>query len=329
MSNLPLTVAIGPYDHVRDLLDGSVRAEGIDLTVLALPIEEIFYRFTKYREWDISEMSFGKVISLASQDDKGFVAIPVFPSRVFRHSSIYVRSDSRITAAEHLAGKRIGLPEWAQTASVYSRGMLAHEHGVDLNSVHWHQGGVNEAGRVEKVALKLPQGLRLTVVRDKTLSDMLLDGELDAILSARPPAPFAGGDKRVRRLFEDYRAVELPYWKKTGIYPIMHVVALRRETYERHRWIAMNLVKAFEAAKDRALTRLTDITASYYPIPWMAEHTQLSRDLLGRDFWPYGIEANRTTLEAFAQYAYEQGVSHRKMAVEELFAPEVQTSFKV
>ena len=329
MPNLALTIAIGPYDHVRDLLDGSVQVEGIDLTVLKLPIEEIFYRFTKYREWDVSEMSFGKVISLASQDDRGFIAIPVFPSRVFRHSSIYVRADSRISAPEHLAGKRLGLPEWAQTASVYSRGMLAHEHGVDLRSVHWHQGGVNEAGRVEKVALKLPEGLRLTVVRDKTLSDMLLQGELDAILSARPPAPFAAGDKRVRRLFEDYRAVELPYWKKTGIYPIMHVVALRRETYDRHRWIAMNLFKAFETAKNRSLARLSDITASYYPIPWMAEHTQWSREQLGSDFWPYGIEANRTTLEAFCQYSYEQRVAHRTIAVEELFAPEVLSRFKV
>jgi 4,5-dihydroxyphthalate decarboxylase len=329
MPNLALSAAIGPYDHVRDLLDGSIRAEGIDLTVLQLTIEEIFYRFTKFREWDISEMSFGKVISLASQDDQGIVAIPVFPSRVFRHSSIYVSANAGINRPEELAGKRIGVPEWAQTASLYSRGMLAHEHGVDLRSIHWHQAGVNDPGRVEKVKLKLPEGLRLTVVPDKSLSQMLLAGELDAVLSARPPDAFSQGGGRVRRLFEDYRSVEQAYWRKTGIFPIMHVVALRREVYERNRWIAMNLYKAFTTAKERSLKRLTDITASYYAVPWMAENTALSRQQLGEDFWPYGIEANRTTLEAFAQYAFEQGVCHRKVTVEELFAPEVQTSFKV
>ena len=329
MSNIKLSLAIGDYDHVRDLLDGTVRAEGIDLTVLRLPIEEIFYRFIKNREWDVSETSFGKVVSLASQDDKGLVAIPVFPSRVFRHSSIYVRSDKGITKPEDLNGKRIGVPEWAQTASVYSRGMLAHEYGVDLKSIHWHQGGVNEAGRVEKVKLKLPEGMKYTVVKDKSLSEMLLAGELDAVLSARPPQPYADGDKRVRRMFEDYRTVELAYWKKTGIFPIMHVVTMRREAYETNRWVAMNLLKAFTESKNRSLKRMADITASFYPLPWMDQNTTISRELLGDDLWPYGIEGSRKTLEAFTQYAFEQGVCYRKVAVEEMFAPEVLTTFKV
>ena len=329
MSNIKLSLAIGDYDHVRDLLDGTVRAEGIDLTVLRLPIEEIFYRFIKNREWDVSETSFGKVVSLASQDDKGLVAIPVFPSRVFRHSSIYVRSDKGITKPEDLNGKRIGVPEWAQTASVYSRGMLAHEYGVDLKSIHWHQGGVNEAGRIEKVKLKLPEGMKYTVVKDKSLSDMLLAGELDAVLSARPPHPYSSGDQRVRRMFEDYRTVELAYWKKTGIFPIMHVVTMRREVYEANHWVAMNLLKAFTESKDRSLKRMADITASFYPLPWMDQNTNISRELLGEDFWPYGIEGSRKTLEAFTQYAFEQGVCHRKVAVDEMFAPEVLTTFKV
>ena len=329
MSNIKLSLAIGDYDHVRDLLDGSVRAEGIDLTVLRLPIEEIFYRFVKNREWDVSETSFGKVVSLVSQDDKGLVAIPVFPSRVFRHSSIYVRSETGITKPEELNGKRIGVPEWAQTASVYSRGMLAHEYGVDLKSIHWHQGGVNEAGRIEKVKLKLPEGMKYTVVKDKSLSDMLLAGELDAVLSARPPHPYSSGDQRVRRMFEDYRTVELAYWKKTGIFPIMHVVTMRREVYDANHWVAMNLLKAFNESKDRSLKRMADITASFYPLPWMDQNTNISRELLGEDFWPYGIEGSRKTLEAFTQYAFEQGVCHRKVAVDEMFAPEVLTTFKV
>jgi 4,5-dihydroxyphthalate decarboxylase len=329
MSNISLSFAINPYDHVRDLLDGTVRAEGIDFTFLRIPTEEIFYRFVRYREWDVSEMAFGKYLVLTSQGDKSFVAIPVFPSRVFRHSSIYVRSDAGITRPEHLAGKRIGVPTWSQSASMYSRGMLAHEYGVDLGSIHWHQAGVNQAGRVENVNLELPRWLRLTRVADRSLSEMLLAGDLDAVLSARPPAPFTAGDRRVRRLFEDYRAVELAYWEKTGVFPIMHIVAMRREVYERHRWVAMNLYTALEQAKNRSLERLKGMTESSIALPWIPEHTQLARRMLGEDFWPYGIEPNRRTLEAFTQYAFEHGVTARKVAVEELFPPEVQTFTRV
>ncbi len=188
MSALNLSLAIGEYDHVRDVLDGSVRVTGVELTVLRLPIEEIFYRATMFREFDISEMSFAKVIGLHASGDRGFVPLPVFPSRVFRHSSIYVGADSALSRIEDLAGKRIGVPEWAQTAAVYSRGMLAHDCGIDLRSIEWFQAGVNEAGRKEKLKLELPPGIKLTVVPDRSLSEMLVQGSLDAILSARPPA---------------------------------------------------------------------------------------------------------------------------------------------
>lgn len=329
MGKIPISLAVGDYDHVRDLLDGTVRVEGVDLTVLRLPSEEITYRFVRNREWDVSKTSFGNVVSLASQDDRGLVAIPVFPSRVFRHSSIYLRAQAGITRPEQLEGRNIGMPEWAQTAGIYARGLLAHEYGVNLKSIHWHQGGVNQAGRGEKVALNLPEGMRYTVVAHRSLSEMLLAGDLDAVISARPPACHVQGDARVRRLFEDYRPVELQYWKRTGIYPIMNVIAMRREVYERHRWLAMNLFKAFEEAKNRSRARILDTTASYYPVPWMAENTAISRELLGTDFWPYGIEPNRKTLEAFTCYAFEQGVCHRKVAVEEMFAPEALSSFKV
>jgi 4,5-dihydroxyphthalate decarboxylase len=329
MANITLSLAVGPYDQVRDLLDGTVAPEGIDLVALRLTPEEIFYRFTRFREWDVSEMSFGKYISLVSQGDDSLVAIPVFPSRVFRHSGFYVRAESGITTAVQLAGKRVGLPEWAQTAAVYMRGLLAHEYGVDLGSIQWKQAGVNDAGRVEKVKLALPKGWALEAVADKSISQMLLTGELDAAMSARPPAPFTAGDKRIRRLFPDYRPLEQDYWKKTGIFPIMHVIVIRREVYERQRWIAMNLMKAFEIAKNRSVARAFDVTASHYPVPWVPDYAAFSRDRFGDDIWPYGVEANRTTLEAFAQYAHEHGVSHRKVTVEELFAPEVQSRFKV
>ena len=314
--NLPLTLAIHPYDHVRNL-----RPQGIDLSVLDLPIEEIFFRFARFREWEATELSCGKTVSLMSQPSPDIMPIPVFPSRVFRHSAIYIGRNSGIRSPRDLEGRRVGIPEWAQTAGIYARGLLQHEYGVDLARIHWHQAGVHQPGRIEKVELKLPTGLRITPMPDKTLAGMLESGEIDAAISARNP----GG----RRLFEDYRELEEAYFRKTRIYPIMHVIVLRREVYERNRWTAMNLFKAFEEAKRPSLQRVVEIGLSHLPLPWLAEHGQHWREIAGEDFWPYGIEPNRPTLEAFVQYAYEQGVAHRAIKVEELFAPETRESFKI
>jgi 4,5-dihydroxyphthalate decarboxylase len=329
VAKLPLSLAIGEYDHVRDLLDGTVPVEGVELTVLRLPVEEMFYRFVMHAEFDVSEASFAKVVALIAQDDRRFVPLPVFPSRVFRHSSIYVRNGCGVAKPEDLAGKRVGVPEWAQTAAIYSRGLLAHEYGVDLRSIHWHQGGVNEPGRREKVGLALPAGVRLTVIADRSLSDMLVDGDLDAVLSARPPASFSRGDPRVRRLFADYRPIELAYARKTGIFPIMHVVAMRREVYERDRWLAMSLFKAFDEARQRSLRRAADVTASFFPLPWIADQLRFAQEVFGDDPWPYGIERNRTTLEAFLDYAFEQGVCGQRLKVEAVFPPEIEEAFKI
>src|SRR3954451_4536364 len=247
---IQLSLALNNYDHVRDVLSGTVRPEGIDLLPLELPIEEIFYRFTKFREWDVSEMSFGKVVSLMSEERPDIVALPVFVSRVFRHSAIYLREGAGIKKPMDLEGKRVGLPEWAQTAGIYVRGMLAHEYDVDLAKIQWFQAGVREPGRVEKVALALPPGLKIQRVADRTLVQMLAAGELDAVMSAREiPA---------RRLFSDYRAAEAEYWKKTRIFPIMHVLIIRRDIYEQDRWIAMSLYQAFEEAKRRSAARLRE-----------------------------------------------------------------------
>ncbi|HEX4524912.1 MAG TPA: 4,5-dihydroxyphthalate decarboxylase [Casimicrobiaceae bacterium] len=329
MAKVPLTLAIGEYEHVRDLFDGTVPVAGVELNVLRLPVEEMFYRFLLGGEFDVSEVSFAKIVALAARDDPRFVPLPVFPSRVFRHSSIYVRTEGGISRPEQLAGKRIGVPEWAQTAAIYSRGLLAHEYGVDLASIHWHQAGVNEPGRREKVAIDLPSGFRLTVVADRSLSDMLLGGDLDAVLSARPPTPITAGDPRVRRMFADYRDVELAYVRKTGIFPIMHVIAIRREIYERDRWLAMNLFKAFDEARTRSLARAADLTASFFPLPWVPDELRRAGELLGGDPWPYGIESNRTTLDAFLRYAFEQGVCRRLLTPEALFPPELQSTFTI
>jgi 4,5-dihydroxyphthalate decarboxylase len=309
---LALSLAVSPYDHARDL-----RPQGIELNVLDLQIEEIFYRFTQFREWDASEMSFGKVVSLMSRPDPDLIAIPVFPSRVFRHSAIY----TKLTNPKDLEGRRVGIPEWAQTAGIYVRGLLQHEYGVDLRRIEWIQAGVHQPGREEKVELKLPQGVRITPRPDKTLAGMLASGELDAVISARAP----GGP----RLFENYLEIEEAYFRKTRIFPIMHVIVLRREAYERDRWIAMNLFKAFEDAKRASQARITEIGLSHIPMPWLAEHARRWREAAGEDFWPYGIEPNRQTLEAFVQYAFEQGVATRLLKIEELFAPETLERAKI
>lgn len=314
---LPLSLAIYPYDHVRDVRELGV--QGVDLTTLELPIEEIFYRFTRFREWHASEMSFGKVISFMSAPRPDIVCLPVFLSRAFRHSAIYVRPG--IEKPKDLEGKRVGIPEWAQTAGIYVRGMLAHEYGVDLARIQWIQAGVREPGRVEKVELKLPAGVKIESRPTRTLADMIAKGELDAVISARE-VPAA-------RLFQDYRPVEAEYWKKRRIFPIMHVLVLRRDVYERDRWVAMNLTKAFEEAKARSTARVAEFGLSHVPVPWVPDHVRQWRELAGEDFWPYGIEPNRPTLEAFLQYGYEQGVATRRLAVEELFAPETLERAKI
>jgi 4,5-dihydroxyphthalate decarboxylase len=329
MPPLPLTLAISEYDHMRDLVSGRVKPEGIDLTALVLPIEEIFYRFTVYREWDVSEMAMGKYVSLRSQGDTSLTAIPVFPSRMFRHSSIYVRSDGPVKTPADLKGRRVGVPEWAQTAAIYTRGLLVHQYGLALADIDWVQAGVNEPGRTEKVALKLPAGVRVERPPEKSLNGMLLAGELDAVMTAHAPAAFEAGDPRVKRLFADFMPVELAYWRETGIFPIMHCIAIQTRVLEAHPWIAMNLLTAFEAAKRRSVARAFEATASRFPIPWSHERASLAAPLFGGDYWPYGIESNRVTLTAFLAYAHEQGVCHRLLAPEELFPPAVASSFKV
>lgn len=329
MNEVTLTLAISRYDHVEDLVVGRIVPEGVRLTCLSLPIEEIFFRFLKHREWDVSELSFAKYAALISQGDTSLTAIPVFPSRIFRHSSIYVRRDGPVRRPEDLAGKRIGLPEWAQTAAVYSRGFLAHQYGIDLAGIDWVQAGVNEPGRTEKVALNLPSGLRLTPAPTRSLSRMLVDGELDAVLSAHPPECFEDGNPNVTRLFADYMAVEAEYYRATGIFPIMHVVALKRALVEARPWIAMSLLKAFEEAKRRSVARALEVTASRFPIPWCFEHARRAQELFGEDHWPYGVDGNRTTLEAFLQYAHEQGVCHRRLTPEDLFPHQVLSRVRI
>ena len=329
MSKLSLTLAIPDYDHTRDLVNGRVQPEGIDLTCLVYPVEEIFYRFIVYKEWEVSEISFAKYAALISQGNKDFIALPVFPSRVFRHSSIYVRKDGPIKKITDLKGRKVGIPEWAQTAAVYSRGFLEHQYGIKLSSIEWVQAGVNQPGRIEKVDLKLPKGVTITRVADKSLNEMLLSGEIDAMLVARAPDAFVKGDPKIRRLFDDFIDVETDYYKKTGIFPIMHAVAVRRDVVEKNPWVARNLFTAFDEAKRRSIERVLEATVSLFPIPWYFEHARRGMELFGKDYFPYGIEPNRKTLEAFLKYAHEQGVCKRLVEVDELFPESLSSTHRV
>jgi len=329
MANIHLSVALSDYDHFRDFTGGKIKAEGIDITHIDLPVEEIFSRFTKYREWHVSEMSMAKYISLISQGDRSITAIPVFPSRFFRQHAFYVATDRPFERAADLAGKKVGIPNWVQTACVYTRAWLVHQIGIPLNAIDWYQAAVNVSGHVDEVQPKLPDGVRYTPVAGRSLTDMLIAGDLDAIISARPPRLFEQGDPRIRRMFPNYRQVEEDYWKQTGIFPIMHTVALRRDVVDAHPWIGMNLFKAFEEAKQRSITRALDGNICRFPIPWTFDYAEQSQRMFGKDFWPYGVEANRTTLEAFCQYAFEQGVAHRRVSIDELYPPSVHSLFEI
>jgi 4,5-dihydroxyphthalate decarboxylase len=328
-ASLNLTLAVCDYEHVREIAQGIVRADGITLTPLIFPsIEEITYRFTRSLEWDVSELSFGKYIALTSQGAAQMVAIPVFPSRAHRHSAIYVRSDRGIRTAKDLEGKTIGIPEWAQTAGIYVRGMLAEDEGVDLGKIKWLQAGVNEPGRTEKVELKLPPHIRYQARPDTSLSAMLASGEVDAVITARAPAAFTG-DGIVVRLYPDYRAAEERFFKKTGIFPIMHLMTIRRDVFEQHPWVAANLMKMFEEAKRRCLDLIRDFTCARLPLPWAAAMVEEIIARVGSDPYPYGTEPSRPTIEAFCRYAHDQGVTQQRMTIEDLFPPEVRGTARV
>ncbi|HZL30239.1 MAG TPA: ABC transporter substrate-binding protein [Pseudolabrys sp.] len=328
-ARLHLTLATTDYDHVRDLTNAAVRPDGIVLTGFTLPVEEVFFRFIKNREWDISEMSFGKFIAYNSLGNSPFIGIPVFPSRVFRHSAFYVRADRGITTAKDLEGKTVGIPEWAQTAGIYARGFLAETAGIDLTKIKWVQAGMNQAGREEKVEFKLPAGIQYTQRRDSSLSAMLLSGEIDAAISARVPDAFIEGKGKIARLYPNYRKDEMAYHAQTAIYPIMHVIALRRAVFERYPWVAMNLFKAFDEAKRRSVERINDLTASRIPVPWSASIVSEYAANFGDDPFPYGLEENRKTLDAFCRFAHAQGITAQKLTPDDLFPREVRASVKV
>jgi 4,5-dihydroxyphthalate decarboxylase len=330
MARLRMTLACWDYDRTRALADGTVRPEGIDLVYLAQPVEETFFRMLRHREFDCAEMSLSSYVMSLGRDDPPFVAIPAFPSRFFRHSCIFVSARSGITEPGQLAGRRVGSPEYQMTAPVWIRGILADEHGVPVTSPQYLTGGEEEPGRTEKLALDLPPGIRVARIgADQTLAQMLADGEIDALYTARAPSTFRFRPEDVRRLFPDYVAVERDYFRRTRIFPIMHTVVIRRDVYERNRWCARELYKAFTVAQRKTYRDLEETAANNAMLPWLTAHVEDARRTLGEDWWAYGLAPNRHVLETFLRYHHEQGLSKRRLAPEELFAPETLEAFKV
>jgi 4,5-dihydroxyphthalate decarboxylase len=330
VSDLRLTLACWDYDRTRALADGSVKAEGIDLTYLPLPVEETFFRMLRYREFDVAEMSLSSYCVQLGRPDPPFIAIPVFPSRFFRHSCIFVSARSGIREPGDLAGRRVGSPEYQMTAPVWIRGILSDEFGVRVESMEHVTGGEEEPGRDEKIALDLPPAIRVRRIGPtQTLAHMLAEGEIDALFTARAPSTFHSRPDDVQRLFQDFVAVERDYWRRTRIFPIMHVVAIRREVYRAHPWVAQSLCKAFGAAQRRTYQDLGETAALKTMLPWLTAHVEEARREFGPDWWSYGLAPNRHVLETFLRYHHEQGLSHERLVPEALFAPETLDSFRI
>jgi 4,5-dihydroxyphthalate decarboxylase len=324
MSRLRLTLACGDYDRTRALHDGTIVPEGIDLVCLRLPVEDIFFRMARFAEFDAAELSLSSyLVSMADDGPGRFVAIPAFLSRSFRHSGIYIHAASGLALPEDLVGRTVGLAEYQLTANVWIRGILAEHHGVPVASVRYRTGGLHSPGRAEKLRVALPSDIDIAAIpAGRTLSDMLATGELDAVYSPRTPQCFRAGHPAVRRLFSDVRTVEADYYRATGVFPIMHVVVLRRDVYDANRWAARSLYRALVAARDEAWRGIDETAALRYMLPWLASELDATRAVLGNDYWSYGLAGNERALATLIGYSHAQGLARRAFAPHELFAPE-------
>src|SRR5215213_6848111 len=326
MDNRPpvrISLACWDYDRTRAVAEGRIRPEGLSVDFIALPPEETFFRMARFREFDVAELSLSSYVVSRRGGEPPFVALPVFPSRSFRHSGIYVRPGGGIERPEDLRGGRVGVAEYQLTANVWIRGILAEHHDLPVRDVTYVSGGLEDPRRVEKLKLDLPESIRVEAApAGTTLSELLARGELEAIYS--PRAPSGAG-----RLFDDFPAVERAYFEATRIFPIMHVLAIRTEIYEANRWIARSLSKAFAAARDEAIVALHETAALKVSLPWTLAHADDARRLLGEDWWSYGVDPNRHVLEKFLEYAVDQGLAGADQTAESLFAPETLEEFAI
>jgi len=330
MSNLSLSFAIGDYDRNRPLIDGAVQIDGTDPVFMKLSPEEIFFRAFRNKEFDVCELSFSSYTVGVSQGNSEYIAIPAFLSRAFRHSSIYIRNDKGINSPADLKGKRIGLAEYQLTANVWARALLEDEYGVKPSDCTWVRGGMEVADRPEKVKLNLPEDVHMEPTpAGKTLSQLLADGEIDAYMGPRTLSCFDNNHPNVVRLFEDSRSAAQAYYEKTSVFPIMHVVGVRRSLAEQHPWLPMALLKAFEKSKELALGALADTSATKITLPFVEEQLEAAKKLMSDDFWSYGYKKNTKVLETFLDHHHRQGLSARKVKPEELFWPATLESYAI
>ncbi len=328
MSKLRLSVAVGPYDRTRALIDGSVQIDGVEPVCMTLSPEEIFFRALRHAEFDICELSLSSFTLKTAQGGGPYVGVPAFVSRAFRHTSIYVRTD-RIKKPEDLKGKKVGVPEYQLTANVWARAILEDDYGVKASDIHWIRGGIEDADRPEKIAVNLPKPLRLeNGPPGKSISRLLAEGEIDGFIAPRPPS-LPKDTPNVGWLFPDPVTAAKDYFKRTGIFPIMHLVGVRRTLAEQHPWLPGAVFKSFSHAKDKALELLGDTSATKVTLPFVEERLAEARQLMGDDFWAYGLGANRKTLEVFLRHHHSQGLSSRLVKPEELFHPGTLESFKL
>lgn len=327
MPNLPLTIACGPYDRMDGIANGTVRVEGVDATYISIKSgPEIFSRMIKGREFDVSEMSASTYLSARTRGGFPFVGIPVFPSKVFRHGYIFINKNSGIQKPSDLVGRRVGMMGYRQTAAVWIRGLLKQDYGIDLRSIHWLEGGSDAPFSGGGKDVKIPEGITVEVIPDDVaMSDLLAKGEIDAMLGARHPAAF-GRNPDVVRLFPNYREVERDYYRRTGIFPIMHTIVIREELYEQHRWLASSLFKAFTAAKELAYREMRFTGAMKYALPWLHNDLDEINEIFGGDPFAYGIEANRASLSALAEYLLDQGFVQKPINIDTVFAPVIADS---
>jgi 4,5-dihydroxyphthalate decarboxylase len=329
MSRLQLSLAVGPYDRTRALLDGSVQIDGVEPICMTLSPEEIFFRAFRHAEFDVCELSLSSFTVKTAQGNCPYVGVPAFVSRTFRHTSIYVRTD-RITKPPDLKGKKVGVPEYQLTANVWARALLEEEFGVKPSDISWVRGPITDAERPEKISIKLPPDVRLEdAPAGKTISQLLADGEVDGFIAPRAPDLDLRKHRNIGWLFPDPTAAAKDYYKRSGIFPIMHLVGVRRELVQQHPWLPAALLKAFEQAKAASLELLNDTSATKVTLPFVEENLKAARELMGEDFWPYGVAPNRKTLEAFLRRHHAEGLSSRWVKVDELFHPSTYESFKI
>jgi 4,5-dihydroxyphthalate decarboxylase len=329
MAKLQLSVAVGDYDRTRALIDGSVQIDGVDPVFMTLVPEEIFFRAFRGAEFDICEVSLSSYSVKTAQGNCPYVAVPAFVSRAFRHTSIYVRRD-RVKKPEDLKGRKVGVPEYQLTANVWARAFLEDDYGVKRSDIRWIRGGIEEAGRPEKISVKLPSGVRLdNAPEGKTISALLEAGEIDGFIAPRPPTLVEKGHPHVGWLFDDPTAVAKDYYKRTGFFPIMHAVGIRRALADKHPWLPGAVLKAFEQAKAAGFAKLSDTSATKVTLPFVEERLAEARALMGHDFWSYGVEPNRKVLDYFLAQHHAEGLSPRRLSVDELFHPATYETFKL